>query len=162
MEWYFCTLCDKCCIWSTSLWHDKSHSRGLVFHQFCDIIILMTIDRGFIFCSDEGYVAYVNNDCIWSSIVPPTRYPPTCRPGQTYRRTKGYSPIAMIFKSLYHCPVILFVVFWLVKNHESIALLKLRVISLATTGWMRNVKRKQISITAPKSTFSHGTVCYQL
>ncbi|XP_029186888.2 sortilin-related receptor-like [Acropora millepora] len=42
------------------------------------------------FQCDEGYVAYVNNDCIWSSIVPPTRYPPTCRPGQTYRRTKGY------------------------------------------------------------------------
>ena len=75
-----------------------------------DVIILMTIDRGFIFCSDEGYVAYVNNDCIWSSMVPPTRYPPTCRPGQTYLRTKGYSPIATIFKSLYHCPVILFVV----------------------------------------------------
>lgn len=42
------------------------------------------------FQCDEGYVAFVNNDCIWSSIVPPTRYPPTCRPGQTYLRTKGY------------------------------------------------------------------------
>lgn len=69
--------------------------------QLDDDVNEMTIkiDRGFFFHSDEGYAVFANNECGWTSLLPPTRYPPTCRPGQTYRRTKGYSLITTTVKS---------------------------------------------------------------